>query len=110
VQSFFAVEDGSGPWAPIVPNGSTYAFDLVQPTAQVAFVTNDSGGFRTTVYQATAQEIAALAASECTLYPNPTSRCERLVRRRRRRPRVRRGGVVVRLECGRRRLHAPQPA
>src|SRR5207302_11069021 len=33
-----------------------------------------SGGFRATIYQGTAQEITALAASECTLYPNVTTR------------------------------------
>ncbi|AHG88101.1 hypothetical protein J421_0564 [Gemmatirosa kalamazoonensis] len=71
---FFAVKDGGGPWTRVVPNGSTFAFDLSQPTAQVALVTNDSGGFRTTLYEGTAQEIAALAAAECALYPGVTTR------------------------------------
>jgi hypothetical protein len=74
IQSFFAVKDGSGPWTRLVPTGNAYAFSLAGPTAQVALVTNDSGGFRTTVYQASAQEIAALAAAECTIFPGTSTR------------------------------------
>ena len=73
---FFAVKDGSGPWTRIVPStdGTTYSFSLTQSIAQVATVTIDSGVPRTTVYEGTAQEITALAASECTLYPGTTTR------------------------------------
>lgn len=73
-QWFFAVKDGAGAWTRIVPNGTSYSFNVTSPTAQVALVTPDSGGFRTTVYQYTAQEIAARAASECANYPGTSTR------------------------------------
>lgn len=73
-QWLVAVKDGAGPWTRIVPNGITYSFSVTSPTAQLALVTSESSGFRTTVYQYTAQEIAARAASECLLFPPPSTR------------------------------------
>lgn len=72
----FSVRDGNGAWTRIVPNadGSVFAFDITQPTASVALVTTDSGVGRTTVYQFTAAEVAARAASECALFPGATNR------------------------------------
>jgi hypothetical protein len=71
---FFAVKDGSGPWTRVVPNANAYAFTVSSPTAQVAMVTTDSGGFRTTVYQYTQQELIARAAAECANYPGTSTR------------------------------------
>jgi len=73
-QYFFAVKDGAGPWTRVVPNGSSFSFSIAAPTAQVALVTPDSGGFRTTIYDYTAQEITARAASECANYPGVSTR------------------------------------
>ena len=72
----FSVKDGSGPWTRVVPtaDGLQYAFDVTQSTASVATVTLDSGVARTTVYQYTAAEMTARAASECTLFPGVTNR------------------------------------
>ena len=73
---FVAVKDGTGPWSRIIPgnDGTTYSFNVTQPAASVAWVTIDSGVARTTVYNATQAEITALAASDCTLYPNGSTR------------------------------------
>jgi hypothetical protein len=73
---FFAVKDGGGPWTRVVPNdsGFRYSFSVTLAVAQVAMVTIDSGVARTTVYQFTAQEMAAFAASECVLWRNATTR------------------------------------
>lgn len=71
---FFAVKDGAGAWTRIMPNGSSFSFTVSSPTAQVAMVTSDSGGYRTTVYQYTSQEIAARAAAECANYPGSSTR------------------------------------
>ena len=72
---FFAVKDGNGPWTRIMPStDSVYAFNISAATGQVAEVTIDSGGFRTTIHQYTAQEMAARAASNCQLYPNGSTR------------------------------------
>ena len=73
---FVAVKDGAGVWSRVVPgnDGTTYTFNVTQPTASVAWVTLDSGVARTTVYNATQTEIAALAASDCTLYPSSSTR------------------------------------
>jgi hypothetical protein len=77
-QWFLAVRDGTGPWTRIVPSavpgGVQYAFNLTQATAQAALVTLDSGGFRATIYQSTAQEMTARAGSECTLNPGVSQR------------------------------------
>ncbi|MGH7618307.1 MAG: hypothetical protein ACREPM_13875 [Gemmatimonadaceae bacterium] len=74
-QYFFAVKDGSGPWTRIMPStDSVYSFNLASATASVATVTNDSGGYRTIVYEYTAAEMAARAASQCTLVQNATTR------------------------------------
>ncbi len=80
VQYFFALKDGNGAWTRIVPDTTAtlgvnmFSFNITQPTASVALVTGDAGGFRTTIYQYTAQEMAAVAASECALYPGATTR------------------------------------
>ena len=73
---FVAVKDGSGAWTRVIPadSGKSYSFNVTQPTASVAWVTLDSGVTRTTVYNATQAEIIALAASDCTLYANVSSR------------------------------------
>lgn len=72
---FFAVKDGNGPWTRIMPStDSVYAFNITSATGQVAEVTIDSGGFRTTIHQYTAQEMAARAASNCQLYPDGSTR------------------------------------
>lgn len=74
-QYFFAVKDGNGPWTRIMPTAdSVYSFNITSATGSVATVTNDSGGFRTTVYQYTAAELAARAASQCALVQNVTTR------------------------------------
>jgi hypothetical protein len=73
-QYFVAVKDGTGPWTRIVPNWQRYSFNVGSSTGAVALVTLDSGGYRTTVYHATAQELAARAASECTLYSGVSTR------------------------------------
>jgi hypothetical protein len=75
-QYFFAVKDGSGPWTRVMPSStdSTFSFNINSATGSVAMVTNDSGGFITTVYNYTAAEMAARAASQCALVPNVTSR------------------------------------
>ncbi len=74
-QYFFAVKDGSGPWTRIMPSADTvYSFNIASATGSIAMVTNDSGGYRTTIYQYTAAEMAARAASQCTLVQNVTSR------------------------------------
>ncbi len=73
---FVAVKDGNAAWTRVIPgdNGTSYTFNVTQPTASVAWVTIDSGVARTTVYNATQAEITALAASDCTLYANGSSR------------------------------------
>lgn len=73
---FVAVKDGSGTWTRVIPgdDGKSYSFNVTQPTASVAWATIDSGVTRTTVYNATQAEIAALAASDCALYANGSSR------------------------------------
>ena len=73
---FVAVKDGAGAWTRIVPgnDGTTYSFNVTQPTGSVAWVTLDSGVTRTTVYSGTQAEITALAASDCTLYANGSTR------------------------------------
>ena len=53
---------------------SVYSFNIASATGSVATVTNDSGGYRTTVYQYTAAELAARAASQCALVQNSTTR------------------------------------
>jgi len=73
-QYFFAVKDGAGAWTRVVPNGDSYSFTIASPSAQVAMVVPEGGGFRTTVYQYTATEIAAKAASECANYPGTSTR------------------------------------
>ncbi len=72
---FLAVKDGNGPWTRIMPaNDTSFNFSIASGAGQVAEVTNDSGGFRTTVYQYTAQEMAARAASQCALVNNASTR------------------------------------
>ena len=73
---FVAVKDGSGAWTRVVAGdgGFSYSFNVTQPTASVAWVSLDSGVARTTVYNYTQQEMSALAASECTLYQNSSTR------------------------------------
>lgn len=73
---FFAYKDGNGPWTRVTPSGtdSSYSFSLSSGTGQVAEVTNENGGFRTTIYAYTAQQMAARAASQCQLFPNSTTR------------------------------------
>ena len=73
---FVAVKDGTGPWSRVIPgnDGTTYSFNVTQPTASVTWVTIDSGVARTTVYNATQAEITAMAASDCTLYQNGSTR------------------------------------
>jgi hypothetical protein len=73
---FVAVKDGATAWSRVVPgnDGTTYTFNVTQPTASVAWVTLDSGVARTTVYNATQAEITALAGSDCTLYPSGSTR------------------------------------
>ena len=73
---FVAMKDGSGPWSRVIPgnDGTTYTFNVTQPTASVAWVTIDSGVARTTVYNATQAEITALAGSDCALYQNSSAR------------------------------------
>jgi hypothetical protein len=73
-QDLFVVKDGAGAWTRIVPNGINYSFSLGSPTAQVALVVREGGGYRTTVYQFTAQEIAARATTDCVNYPGASSR------------------------------------
>jgi hypothetical protein len=72
---FVAVKDGSGPWTRLKPaDDSTYSFNLSSPTAQLAEVTLDSGGFRTTIHQYTAQEMTARGSLQCRLGPNLSAR------------------------------------
>jgi hypothetical protein len=73
---FVAVRDGTGPWTRVAPSGtdSSYSFNIASATGQVAEVTNEGGGFRTTIYAYTAQQLAARAASQCTLVQNVSSR------------------------------------
>lgn len=72
---FFAVRDGTGPWTRIMPaNDTSFNFSVSAATASVAWVHIDSGGYRTTVHNYTAQEMAARAASECQLVRNVTTR------------------------------------
>jgi hypothetical protein len=72
---FVAVRDGTGPWTRLMPsNDSIYSFNLTSATGQLAEVTNDSGGFRTTLYQYTAQEMAARGPAQCRLIPNVSTR------------------------------------
>lgn len=74
-QYFFAVKDGSGPWTRIMPSvDSIYSFNIASATGSVARVDLDSGGFRTTVYEYTAAELAARAASQCALVQSVTNR------------------------------------
>jgi len=73
---FFAVKDGTGPWTRIMPAASdtSYSFNITSGAGQVAEINIEGGGFRTTVYSYTAQEMSARAASQCTLIQNVTSR------------------------------------
>jgi hypothetical protein len=73
---FFAVKDGNGPWTRIMPAASdtSYSFSLTSGSGQVADVTLENGGYRTTIYAFTAQEMAARAAAQCTLVQNGTTR------------------------------------
>ncbi|HEX6314068.1 MAG TPA: hypothetical protein VFZ73_04385 [Gemmatimonadaceae bacterium] len=72
---FVAVRDGAGPWMRLMPtNDSVYSFNLTSTTGQLAEVTIDSGGFRTTLHQFTAQEMAARGQAQCRLIPNVSTR------------------------------------
>ena len=73
---FFAVKDGNGPWTRIMPaaGDTSYSFSLASGAGQVAEVHLEGGGYRTTIHSFTAQEMAARAASQCTLYQNVTTR------------------------------------
>jgi hypothetical protein len=72
---FVAVRDGNGPWTRLMPAADTsFSFNVTSATAALAEVHLDSGGFRTTVHQFTAQEMAARAASQCALVQNGSSR------------------------------------
>lgn len=72
---FVAVKDGNGPWTRLQPAADTsFSFNVTSGSASLAEVTIDSGGFRTTVYQYTAQEMAARAAAQCALVQNVTTR------------------------------------
>ena len=57
-----------------MPNGNSVLVQRPSPTAQVALVTSESSGFRTTIYQLTSQETSARAASECAIYPGVSTR------------------------------------
>lgn len=75
--SFVAVRDGSGPWTRIVPDpsgGISFSFNLTQPTASLAIVSSDSGGYRMTYYHYSAQELTARGASECAFHPGTSTR------------------------------------
>lgn len=73
---FFAVKDGNGPWTRIMPASAdtSFSFSLTSGSGQVAEINIENGGFRTTIHSYTAQEMAARAAAQCTLYQNVTSR------------------------------------
>lgn len=72
---FVALRDGNGPWTRLMPaNDTSYSFNITQGAGALAEVTIDSGGFRTTVYHYTAQEMAARASAQCALYPNVSTR------------------------------------
>ena len=71
---FFAVRDGTGAWTRVVPNGNTYSFNVSGSNASVAMVTPEDAGTRLTIYQYSAQELAARGTSECLLYPGVTTR------------------------------------
>ncbi|HEX6944142.1 MAG TPA: hypothetical protein VF128_14540 [Gemmatimonadaceae bacterium] len=72
---FVAVRDGTGPWTRLMPaNDTSYSFTISSGKGELAYVNLDSGGYRVSVYQYTAQEMAARAASQCKLVQNVTTR------------------------------------
>jgi hypothetical protein len=73
---FFAVKDGSGPWTRIMPSGTdtSFSFNLSSGRGQVAEVALDDGGYRTTIWSLTTQEMVARAAAQCTLINNVSTR------------------------------------
>lgn len=72
---FVAARDGNGPWTRLSPaSDSSFSFNIASGRGELAEVTLDSGGFRTTVYQYTAQEMAARAAAQCRLVQNVSTR------------------------------------
>ena len=72
---FVAVRDGTGPWTRLQPAGdSTYSFNLSSGKGELAEVTLDSGGYRTTVHQYTTQEMTARGAAQCRLVQNVSAR------------------------------------
>src|SRR5688572_28701621 len=72
---FVAVRDGNGPWTRLMPaNDSSYSFSLPSGIGSLAEVHLDSGGFRTTTHNYTAQEMATRGAAQCSLVQNVTSR------------------------------------
>ena len=72
---FVAARDGNGPWTRLMPaNDTSFSFSLPSGSGSLAEVTLDSGGFRTTVYSYTAQEMAARAAAQCALFQNLSTR------------------------------------
>ena len=72
---FVAVRDGTGPWTRLMPaNDTSYSFNISSGRGELAYVNLDSGGYRVSVYQYTAQEMAARAASQCKLVQNVTTR------------------------------------
>ena len=72
---FVAARDGTGPWTRLMPaNDTSYSFSITSGRGEFAEVHLDSGGFRTTVYQYTAQEMAARAAAQCKLVQHVTTR------------------------------------
>jgi hypothetical protein len=72
---FVAYKDGTGPWTRLMPsNDSVYSFNLTSATAQLAEVTIDSGGFRTTVHQYAAQEMNTRGTAQCRLVQNVSTR------------------------------------
>ena len=73
---FVAVRDGTGPWTRVVPSATdtSYSFNIPSGKGELAEVTLDSGGFRTTLYQLTSQEMAARAAAQCRLIQNVSAR------------------------------------
>jgi hypothetical protein len=71
---FFAVRDAAGAWTRVVPNGNTYSFNVGGASAAIAMITPEDAGSRTTIYQYSAQEMAARGTAECIVYPGVSTR------------------------------------
>jgi hypothetical protein len=63
---WLAVQNDNAPWVVVAPQSQgTYRFDITAVRGAVAWVTPDAGGFSTTIYYASREELQTLGLSFC---------------------------------------------